>query len=265
MSSRQAFVLLTLLSLQSLASSSSLGQEFLIDRSTIESWIFQSQGDAKAGRKALESQIELKVRAIEQSVTLTEEQRRQLHLAGNGDVKRFFDRVNSVFEKIESMKLDQRNFNDAYQLAVPLQTQVSSGLFGKESLLDKVSRGILTDEQRDAWEHAERERNRRSQEAIAKSSIATIGLTIPLTAKQRDELLRRVIDKLNEPRWQGRPLQGPFASMLVSYHLAKIPVEDLESFLDAEQIKAFQLVKKQVGPIEQYLMAQGVLDKEADE
>lgn len=116
------------------------------------------------------------------------------------------------------MKLDQRNFNDAYQLTVPLQSQVSGGLFGKESLLDKVSRGVLNDEQRDAWDHAERERNRRNQEAIAKASIATLGMAIPLTAKQRNELLRRAIDKLNEQGFQVAPLAGPLC-----FHVGQLP------------------------------------------
>lgn len=90
-------------------------------------------------------------------------------------------------------------------------------------------------------------------------------MAIPLTAKQRNELLRRAIDKLNEQGFQDRLLQGPYASMLVSFHLAGIPDEELGSFLDAEQIKAYQVLKQQMAPMEQYLKNQGVLKDEADE
>ena len=72
----------------------------VVNNIQFDSWVFGNIGSANAGvaRNKLDSLLTLSVEDLERSCGLTPVQKKKLLLAGHGDIKRFFDRVDEVRE-----------------------------------------------------------------------------------------------------------------------------------------------------------------------
>ena len=64
-------------------------------------WSYGSTGDADSGRTYLEKFLNGKIRAVEQVRRLTPAQKQRLLLAGRGDIKRLFDRIEEERKEFE--------------------------------------------------------------------------------------------------------------------------------------------------------------------
>lgn len=227
--------------------------EFRIDRSTLESWIFQQAGDAGSGKRAMEAEINLRINRIEQYAELSDTQRRQLRLAAQGDVKRFYDQVEEVICKVEKMKLNQGNFNEAYQLTIPLQSTLRNGIFGPSSLFTKVSRSVISGEQRDRYEAAERNRLRLRGDAFLRAMIRKFGQEIPLTAKQHQQLF-----ELASPGFAEPIVDYHYKELYTSIYVVNLPEDSLAMILDAEQLQELRKRREQMEPMRRFLKEQGL-------
>jgi hypothetical protein len=215
--------------------------QFTIDRSTIESWVFQRAGDAGSGKRAFEAEINLRMNRLERYTTLSDEQRQQIKLAAQGDIKRFYDQVEEVICKVEKMKLNQGNFNEAYMLTVPLQNLLNEGIFGPTSLFAKVSRSTMSDEQRSQFETAESKRARYRSQAMLRTTVRSIALQIPLTAKQQQQLF-----DLASTRFEDTSTSPDQLGLAAALHVMNQPEQSLAEFLDAKQLQAFAKLKEQI-------------------
>lgn len=231
--------------------------EFVIDRSTLESWIFQQAGDAGSGKRAMEAEINLRINRLEQYAKLSDIQRQQLKLAAQGDVKRFYDQVEEVICKVEKMKLNQGNFNEAYQLTIPLQTTLRNGIFGPSSLFHKVSRSVISGEQRERYEAAEQNRIKLRGDAFLKATIRKIGQEIPLTAKQHQQLF-----ELASPGFKEPGVEYHYKELYASIYLVNLPEDSLAQILDAEQLRELKKRKEQMDPMMRFLIDQGLIEPE---
>jgi hypothetical protein len=72
-----------------------LARQF-INEQQLDSSIFQTDRDATGARRRLDSQLSLQLEEIDRVCKLTEAQKVKLQLAARGDIKRFFDRYQTL-------------------------------------------------------------------------------------------------------------------------------------------------------------------------
>ncbi|MFG0266363.1 MAG: hypothetical protein ACF8AM_14625 [Rhodopirellula sp. JB055] len=235
-----------------------------IDLNQFDSWIFQRHGrDEARCRSTLKKEIELQFVRIEQSTPLTERQKDALRLAGQGDIKRFFDRVNDAretFLKMES-KDDNQNINEAYQLASPLQQELTRGLFGEGSLMQKVTRYVMTEEQATELEERQLKQFRAQVEAQSKVFLATVGRGMALTAKQQRRLQEHFRNKAQQIQKVLSKDQQPGLQQYVFYiWISELSDEEDISFLDEEQLQVIEKLAERARAVRPMLKQQGFIE-----
>ncbi|MEP2309536.1 hypothetical protein [Rhodopirellula bahusiensis] len=174
---------------------------------------------------------------------MTEGQKDALRLARHGDIKRFFDRVNKARETFLNMEQDNdnRNINEAYQLASPLQQELTQGIFGDGSLVQKVTRYVMTEEQATELEEREIEQFRALFSAQASLFLATLGRSMALTAKQQRQLqghLKKRIEQIQKT--PSGKLHVSFYQTVFIKWIAESQEEEATSILDPEQTKVIE-------------------------
>lgn len=252
--------ILTLLVFTVALGTAARAQEFQVDRSTIESWIFQRQNGSEQAKKSLAAQIDLRIEAIKAIVQLEEQQITQLRLAGEGDIKRFYDEVQEVYRKVDAMEMNQVAINDAYQLTAPLQQKLAGGLFEEGSLMHKVLRGTLSTDQLVSLETAEKRRREQVVGTLVRGYLATVDQMIPMSADQLEQLTEMLRERTAKDK-----LAGEYGMYVVGYRLSKTPEEELAKILQPAQVKALRQLGQQMQGIEGFLRQQGmVLDDDDD-
>jgi len=235
------------------------GWQFQVDRSTIESWIFQRQNGSEQAKKSLAAQIDLKIEAIKTVVELSEQQIKQLHLAGEGDIKRFYDAVQEVHRKVDDMEMNQNAINEAYQLTTPLQQKLASGLFDDDSLMHKVLRGTLSAAQLTALENSEKRRREQLVSTSVRGYLAMVDQVVPMSADQIEQLTEILRKRIAQDK-----LTGQYAIYVVGYRLSKVPDADLGEILQPVQLKALRQMANQMEGIAGFLRQQGMILDEID-
>ncbi len=229
-----------------------------ISMEQFDMWIFQGMPDrGKGAREALESQIDLEILRISQTIPLDEAQTSHLKLAGQGDVKRFFDRVEKARRQFLAMqdRLERNNLNEAYQLAAPLQQELTVGLFGPKSLLQKTIASTLNEQQLEAWELEQERTGRLRAERAVKVFIAQMQRQVPMTSAQRAALSELLAAKVKSVRTHDQ-----YTNYLIQYHLSVVPRETYEAVFDKNQMKAIDRSIQQGREMVNMLKQRGLLD-----
>ena len=230
--------------------------QFNIGVDQFDRWIFNRMQTEVATRAGLRSRIEIE--RIERSAELSESQKKKIRLAGQGDVKRFFDDVAEARQAFlalaEDGQIDQAKMNEAYQLASPLAQRLNTGLFDEDSLLQKVAAGTVDEEQsRKMLARAEKVQKYRAETAIM-THLAIVCRVVPMTQKQRDALADLVRDRVKIGK-----AKSVYLTQLITYRLGQHE-DELKKILDDAQMKAFGTMLDQARMFKQNLKAQGLLD-----
>jgi hypothetical protein len=113
--------------------------------------IFGGRGESAAGvRLWLDALLLRKVDTVDRFSRLTELQKQKLHLAGRGDIKRFFDSVEEqrrLILMIDENALDRKRIDEITQAARQLRHVLDLGPFEEGSLFAKAVRRTLSPQQ----------------------------------------------------------------------------------------------------------------------
>jgi hypothetical protein len=123
----------------------------------IEQMIFQPDGTAAGARRRFDGLLAKQISALDQAYTFTDAQKEKLRLAGRGDIKRFFDKCETVKRKFQLVNQGEQNLQEINQDLRLLQN-ASHGLFNENSLLRKALHNTLAVEQVGRQEAMVRER-----------------------------------------------------------------------------------------------------------
>ncbi|TWU43139.1 hypothetical protein Q31b_21770 [Novipirellula aureliae] len=226
-------------------------------------WVFQGQNGLDAGMKSLENSLESELIRLELQIPLSEAQKQKIRLAGQVDIKRFLDRLDLARDKFMALSTsdvnDNQVINEAYQIASPLGREWSVGLFGDQSFVQKVVSTALNAEQLTKVE-AERQRLlKQNTETVIRVNIATLGRSLLFSEKQRDFLMQYCLE--NIPPFDTTHNR---ASMLLEYHFAQIPEQQIKDYFDEVQAKALLERGKRFGADgnKQMLIREGLLNDE---
>ncbi len=221
-------------------------------------WVFQTQQTVPAARKHAENSLNIQVDFVALIGTLTDEQRAKLELAGRGDVHRFFEDFNKLLKATPLGQMPQQQWQEVWQKMQPLQVRYMNGLHGQKSLFRKTIPSTLSEDQLHAFQVIETERNRRRYLATVKATLATIEGKIPLTARQREQVIALVMEKTKPPRAWG---QGYYRYHVVLYQMSTIE-DDLKPVFRDDEWKLMTKILQQGQMVKHMLRQQGGIEFE---
>jgi hypothetical protein len=217
-------------------------------------WVFGQWGTSRAARKQLQSQLTLQVEAIDRVCDLTTVQQEKLQLAGQGDIWRFYERVEEVRKIFFTARLDQQKINQIWQHIQPLQQQLQAGLFHPHSLLHKCILRTLNPHQAARYQRQEFVRRQFHYETSIALTLEMLQEGIPLRESQQRQLTRLIHDSTELP-----DLFGQYDSNLILWHLGQLPEEELKPMFDRIQWQAMKKTFRQVQAMQPHLRKMGVL------
>jgi len=175
-------------------------------------------------------------------------------LAGKGDIRRFFDRVEEVRKKFQLVKNDQQKFNDIWQEIQPLQVALQTGLHGEGSLFTKTLKTVLTPEQSARYEHDERERRAFHFRARVEIVVGLLDDVLSFGDEQRRKLTEILLEDTHPPRQFGQ-----YDHYVVLFQMSRLPDERLQPAFDAAQWRHWQNHRGRFQGLEPFLKQNGLL------
>jgi hypothetical protein len=227
-------------------------------KANFDQWLFGNlnEGGIEAGRQRLENQIQLQLAEASRVCQLTEDQRAKLGLAARGDVQRFLDESNGLWRKVLAGKLDQEALNNLGQLVQPLARRRMRGLTGPGSLYVKAVAGLLTSEQRAAYDALITERRRYRYQAAIGSAIYCLEPTVALTQAQREALTQFLLE-LPPPC-----VFGENDINFILYQLATAPHDKLKPQFAERQWQGLEQYVNRYRGLREHLIQCGCLDRD---
>jgi hypothetical protein len=227
-----------------------------------DQWVFQQDRNAAGARKRLDWLLALGIDDIDRACRLTDAQKKKLHLAGKGDVQRFFDRYEAIKQKFQLVKNDEQKMQQIFHDISPLQTSLQAGLFQEDSLLVKSLSNTLTGEQFGRYEARARERRTFHHRAAIERAIAMLEQGMPLRDAQRRQLTALLMDQTKPPRKSGQ-----YEYYLIMFQLGRVPEGKLKPLFDNTQWKVVSRQLDQYKQWEPFLKQSGqwpIEDDDAD-
>ena len=230
---------------------------FELSESNFELWIYGDGQRTSSTKDRLGTLLLIKVGEVEAACPLSETQRGKLVLAGQGDQKRFLDRVAEAHRVFERYKHDQNSIGPIQQVTQPLAASLALGLHGDGSLFAKALATILDPVQAARYREAGRERDRSRYRAKVAIALANLDNAIGLTAEQYHKLLDLALAETAPPAKQA----GNYETMLILYKLARLPESKVRPLLDEPRWKSLRRLLEAANQREAFLKAQGLLDE----
>jgi hypothetical protein len=233
----------------------------VVNELQIDQWIFGNMGVANSSlaRNMLDSLLTLNVDDVDRCCGLTPVQKKKLLLAGRGDIKRFFDRVDEVRKKYTNDKNFnfQNQFQQIWQEIQPLQTTYNSGVFGADSIYAKSIRTTLTSEQAEKHEKVVRGRTHYRYWARVDLALELLNNEVGFTDDQRRKLLTLLREETVPPRQMGRN-----DYYVVLYQISRIPEAKLRPVFEDFQWGVFKRQLEQGRRMENFLKQNGFVPGE---
>lgn len=215
---------------------------FVANDVQFDQWVFgnMGMGNAAAARTKLDSLLTLNVEDVDRTCGLTPVQKKKLLLAGRGDIKRFFDKVDEVRKKFTKDKNFnfQNQFQQVWQEIQPLQTTFNAGLFGADSIYGKAIHATLTPEQAEKHEKVVRDRLHYRYWARVDLAMELLNNEVGFTDDQRRQLVKLLHEETRPPRKLG---QNDY--YVVLYQLSRIPEAKLKPVFEDVQ---WRFLKRQL-------------------
>jgi hypothetical protein len=225
-----------------------------------DQWVFQQERNTSRARQRLNSLLALQVEDIDRACKLTDAQKNKLQLAGRGDIKRFFDRYETVKQKFQLIKQDEQKFQEIWQDISPLQMTLQAGLFYDDSLLYKSLHNTLTGEQFARYDAIARERRAFRHRANIELAVTVLEQAMPLRDAQRRELITLLTNQTKPPRKSGQ-----YDYYLIMFQLGRVPEGKLRALFDDTQWKVVNRHLAQYEGMKPFLKQSGQLPDQDDE
>ena len=202
-----------------------VGREEDFDR-----WVFSLVGGTDAARLRLETILAARVEKIARQCALTEVQKKKLLLAGRGDIKRLFDRVDEMRANLKGDADDQKKLTEFLAEMRLLRIDASGDIFGEGSIFAKALKTTLTVVQTAQYEKVTRDRALARHRATIRWVVATLDTVLELNAAQHGQLEALLVEQTRPPRYFGE-----FDYYGVLFQASRLPETRLKSILSDRQ------------------------------
>jgi hypothetical protein len=200
----------------------------------IDAWVYGNRRNG-SGEGRLVSLLKTKADELARMTGLSETQKQKLLLAGEGDVRRFVDRVDEIKLKHQATEFTQVEWQKIFEEIRPLQIELRSGLFRDDSLFGKTLRKALTADQVARYEEAQRDRRLFQYRASVEMTVMQLGNALGLRDDQRKRLVQLMMDQTEPPQTFGQQDQ-----YVVLVQMSGLPEESLKPLFDAGQWRALE-------------------------
>ena len=194
------------------------------------------------------------VDCVERACKLTEAQRKELELAAQGDVSRFFRDVKKLWVEFREVKNDPQKINQVVRAVQPLRMKVSSSFFDENSLLRKVLNTTLDAEQARHYEAQQQQRRIFQYEAEIALALAALERGVPLREAQRQKFITVLLEQTEPPKKFGGEHY-----YLVLYQASTLNEETLKSIFDDAQWRAIKQALEEARRMEERWRQSGLI------
>lgn len=228
----------------------------------IDGWIYGNRrGGGNSGPQMLESLLKIKADEVGREASLSEIQKQKLLLAGEGDIRRFVDRVDEVKAKYETTELHDGFWNQVFRDVRPLQASMRSGLFGSGSLFAKTLNRALAPDQAQRYERAEEERTAFQHRARIEMTVMRLDRYLALRESQRQQLARLLLENTRPLP----PIDQVFDNQYFGLaQMSRLPEESLKPLFDAQQWRDLQRLFERIPPYMEMMRKNGVNVEDLD-
>jgi hypothetical protein len=218
----------------------------------VDQWIFGRLGGSGGARTKLDSSLKLRIEDLNRSCHISDLQKKKLLLAGRGDVKRFFDKIEEVKRKFQNGQNDP-NAN-IWQDIQPLQIELNTGLFGDDSIYKKTISKTLDGDQISQYECLQRERRMVRYKATIEWFVVHLDKGLGFTDDQRQRLVELLVNESRPPKKFG---QGDYWYLMLQSSL--VPEAKLKPIFDVPQWRLLSRQFDQAKRMEPWLKSNGVI------
>jgi hypothetical protein len=180
--------------------------------------------------------------------------RKKLLLAGKGDIKRFFDKVEEKRRKFDQLRTNQNRVGEIYQELLPLQTAYRSGLFEADSLYGKTLKKVLSPAEEARYQQIVQARKQFRYRSKVELVVAQLDQSVGFRDQQRRALVDLILRETRAPSRTGQ-----YDYYLLLYLASKIPIARIKPLFDDKQWVFLQRQLDQGRGMEQFLRNQGML------
>jgi len=222
-----------------------------------EQWVFNRMGGAGIARNRLKAALELHIDEINRFCGMTEPQKRKLQLAGQGDIKRFFDRVDEAKRRYLLVMNDQNH--NIWEDVQPLQNALNVGIFGDESIFAKTVKTTLDSEQAAMLAENEASRSRNRYQVTIDWFVTHIDKMLGMTAEQRSRLANLLKETPPPRRF------GSSDYYYLMYRIGQFAEDRVRPIFDDLQWRLFSVQLNQARGMQQWLKNNGMIEDEPAE
>src|SRR5262249_54313054 len=145
---------------------------FILTPETLDQWIFSNVGNSAQAFSQIDSQVKLRIEAVDRICSLSPPQKHKLQVAADRDTKKFRDQYDQLKLKFQHTRQNPNNLSNVMSAIAPLQQQWNAGIIGDSSMLAKVIENTLTADQWAAYQTEQAERTGYRYRAKIKLALA---------------------------------------------------------------------------------------------
>ncbi|HUE12602.1 MAG TPA: hypothetical protein VMR25_00435, partial [Planctomycetaceae bacterium] len=207
---------------------------------SIDRFVYGRENEqAERPEQTLESLLRKKVDVLARAAGASGEQQRKLLLAGQGDIRRFIDRVDDFKETCKSSPFEPNGWQQIRQHVEPLQHEFRGGLFAGDSLFAKLLSKMLTAEQAARCARFERDRRLFQHRAGVQMTVLRLSTALGLSDEQRTRLEQLLLKETRPARSIGRAYPAVFFN-IVFVQMGRLPEKKLKPLFEPWQWRVLQ-------------------------
>jgi len=227
---------------------------FILTPEILDQWVFSNVGNSAQAFSQIDTQVKLRIEAVDRVSSLSREQKLKLQLAADRDIKKFRDEYDQLKLKYQHTKQNPNNTTAVMTAIAPLKQQWEAGILGESSMLSKIIESTLTADQWAAYQKELAERTGYRYRAKIKLALTTLESSVPITVEQREQLERLLVAETKPPKKFGQ-----FDTQVVLLQAANLPEAKFKNIFDDGQMKLLQQAFQQVKGMEPMLKQQEIL------
>jgi hypothetical protein len=225
----------------------------------VDQWIFSRWGGAAGAKARLEANLALRIDDIERACAVTELQKKKLKLAGMGDIKRYYDRVEDLKRKYAAGAGSPQINNNIWQEMQPLQLELNGGLLGDASIFVKTIKSTLGPDQAKRYDELMRGRTDERRRATIEWFVVHIDKALGLSDLQRGRLVELLASETPPPERFG---QADFWYLM--YQMTRLPEAKVKDILDEPQWRLLSRQFIQARGMGPWLRSNGLIAQTTD-
>ena len=146
-----------------------------------------SLGDTEADARRLETRLKTRIDHVDRACKLTPEQKAKLNVAGRGDLKRVFARMDELSELLAAPVQEVRRRKELLlEFARKRQEIKETDIFGDDSLFAKVLKSTLTKEQHSVRDQAAKQAAIAQRKATIRWAVGSLDTWLRLSPEQHE-------------------------------------------------------------------------------